>query len=320
MLPGAPTIAAIQDAQAVLAPALPETRLTVARSLVSPDGHAVLLKHECELPTGSFKVRGALYALTARLRRQPIREVVASSTGNHGAAVAWAAQQLGVPARIFLPGHSNPVKRERIRSLGARIVETGRDITDAWAAAEAAAEQDGVWFLNDATDPDLPAGPGTIAVEILERAPEVTRFIVPVGDTALIRGIAAAVRHRKPEATVVGVQAERAPAYTLSWRRGESVHTETCDTVADGLATRTTVPANVAAIRRLVDDFVLVREEELLDAVLELLLQEHVVTEPAGAAALAAWRKAPAHTGPTALILSGGNLSRAVLDRAVSGR
>lgn len=310
-------VARIEEAQRVLADHLPETRLVKARSVSRSASRPVLLKLESELPTGSFKVRGALYALQRRHDREPPEEVVASSTGNHGAAVAYAARSLGVAARIFLPEDPNPVKRARIVELGATVVEVGRDLAEAYEAALAYADSRGAYFLDDASDPDLPAGPGTIALEILDRVPDVAQMVVPVGDTALIRGMATAAKARSSGVRVVGVQAERAPAYTLSFRAGEPVPTETCDTVADGLATRTPSGANVEAIRSLVDDFALVSEDELLEAVRDLLLDEHVVAEPAGAAALAGFRKLDAVEGPTVLIVSGANLSAEVLRRLV---
>ena len=316
--PPAPDLERARAARAFLAEHLPQTRLVAARSLAAPDDPPVLLKLESELPTGSFKVRGALYALRACLREGPVDEVVTASTGNHGAAVAWAAHRLGVGARIFLPEDPNPVKRARIAGLGATVVETGRDIADARDAAAAHARRDGVHLLDDATDPNLPAGPGTIALEVLDAAPDVARIVVPVGDTALIRGVAAVAKALRPEVRVIGVQAERAPAYARSWEAGHPVPTDTCDTVADGLATRRPVAANVEAIRALVDDFVLVSEDALLHAVLHLLLEERAVAEPAGAAALAGLeRLEEGMGGPTVLLVTGGNLSKEVLRRAV---
>ena len=148
---------------------MPQTRLILGGSLSGSSDQNVYLKLENELPTGSFKVRGALYALGLQMQRRNVSEVVASSTGNHGAAVAYAAQLLGVKARIFLPDKSNPVKRANIVRLGAEIVEGGSaDLAAAFAMADEYAQVHGAFFLNDATDPDLPAGPGTIACEILE--------------------------------------------------------------------------------------------------------------------------------------------------------
>ncbi len=299
----------ILEAREVLEPHFQPTPLVAAAELERDPVCALYLKLEGRLPTGSFKVRGALYGLWARLRDSPVPEVVAASTGNHGLATAFAGRELGIPVRIFVPESSNPAKCEGITRLGASLSEVGRDITAAREAADAYASESGAFVLDDATDPNLPAGPATIALEILDELPDASRIVVPVGDTALIRGVAAAVRHLKPDVQVIGVQAEQAPAYARSWRSGRAVSTETCDTIADGLATRTTDPSNVEAIQALVDDFVLVSERELFEAVRQLQVEEDVVAEPAGAAALAAYRKLDALPGPTVLIVSGGNIA-----------
>jgi len=295
------------------------TRLIAAPFLSGRAGKRVWLKLEAELPTGSFKVRGALWALASRLKRGPVEEVVASSTGNHGAAVAYAGKLLGVRARIFLPVGCNPVKRGRIASLGAEIVESGGvDLASAFDLASEYAARPGVYFLNDATDADLPAGPATIGCEILEQVPDVGSIVVPMGDTALIRGIAAAVKQLAPRVKMIGVQAERAPAYYRSWKEKRVVGTETCDTIADGLATRTPDAENVRDVARLVDDVVLVSEEQMLRAIETLLVEEHVLAEPAGAASTAALLNTGADFGENVvLVVSGANISRDVLRRAV---
>src|SRR5215470_8393189 len=130
-----PAVGEIERARAFLDHHLTRTRLVPAPSLTRLVGRPVWLKLESDLPTGSFKVRGALYALWSRMHARRVSEVIASSTGNHGAAVAYAARQLGVPATIFLPRGANPVKRQRIEGLGARIIEVGADIADAAAGA-----------------------------------------------------------------------------------------------------------------------------------------------------------------------------------------
>jgi threonine dehydratase len=316
-----PRLSAIQDARKFLAGYLTPTRLAPANSLSRAAGKRVYLKLETDLPTASFKVRGALYALAKNLQKAPIREVVASSTGNHGAAVAYAASLLGVKATIFLPENCNPVKRDRIASLGATIVQRGKDITDAFQEVAQYAQDHGAYLLNDATDEDLPAGPGTIGCEILEQLPQASTIFVPMGDTALIRGIAAAARQISPEVRIVGVQSEQAPAYYLSWKKGEAICTETCDTIADGLSTRTTVPANVRAIRQLVDDVVLVSDEQMLDAIARLLFDEQVLAEPSGAATTAAMLKHKSQGGENlVLVVTGANISREVLQRAIAPR
>lgn len=308
------------EAREFLTRYLPQTRLVAAESLPQDAKQKVYLKLESDLPTGSFKVRGALYALHINMKRRAIAAVVASSTGNHGAAVAYAAKLLGVKARIFLPENSNPVKKAKIQGLGAEIVEKGAvDLADAFKAAAQYARESGAFFLNDADDPDLPAGPGTIALEILLKTPEVEAIYVPMGDTALIRGVAEAAKQISSKVRIVGVQSELAPSYALSWKAGLAVETDTCNTIADGLATRTPLAANVQAIRQLVDEVVLVSEPAMLQAIRRLALDEHIIAEPAGAAATAAFLKADREPAPeaVALLVTGANVSSDVLRAAI---
>ena len=286
----------------------------------------MLLKLESELPTGSFKVRGALYALWSRMQEHKVAEVIASSTGNHGAAVAYAAREFGIRATIFLPRNANIVKRQRIADLGAGIIEVGSDIAEAAAGAADYAKRDAaIYYLNDANDLALPAGPATIGSEILEQCPEVAEIFVPVGDSALIRGVAAGVRTRRPDVRMIGVQAETAPSYHLSWREGRVVTTETCNTIADGLATRTPVEANVHAIREAVSDMRLVTEEQMLAAIARLERDEHVVAEPSAAATVACLLSSPhgssqsasaTNSGAIVLLITGGNIAPEILLRA----
>src|SRR5437899_7652476 len=148
--------ATVHNARDFLSEDLPQTRLVLGGSLGGSSDQNVYLKLENELPTGSFKVRGALYALGLQMQRRNVSEVVASSTGNHGAAVAYAAELLGVRARIFLPEKSNPVKRANIVRLGAEIVERGNaDLAAAFEMAAEYAQVHGAFFLNDATDPEI---------------------------------------------------------------------------------------------------------------------------------------------------------------------
>jgi threonine dehydratase len=314
-----PNLSTIHKAQGLLTKYFTPTRMIGAPFLSQATGKNVYLKLETELPTGSFKVRGAFWALAERMKRGPISEVVACSTGNHGAAVAFVAKQFGIAAKIFLPANCNPVKRRRIAGLGAAIVESGgSDLASAFTLAAENAKQPGVHFLNDATDEDLPAGPATIGSEILEQLPEASAIFVPMGDTALVRGIAAAAKQIAPQVKIIGVQAEQAPSYYLSWKEGKVVSTETCETIADGLATRTPDAANVREVKRLVDDVVLVSEEQMLRAIEMLLVEEHVLAEPAGAASTAALLKGGAECGErVVLVVSGANISREVLKRAV---
>ncbi len=298
----------IEEARRLLRDHFPPTRLVRAAGAHCAAGH-LFLKLETGLPTGSFKVRGALYALSLRTQSGRIAEVIAASTGNHGAAVAWAGRLLHVPTTIFLPERPNPVKAERIRALGARIIEAGVDLSAAIDAAYEYAAQSGAFFLHDAADPDVPIGAGTIGLEILDQLPPADTIYVPMGDTALVRGVAAAAKQRKPTIRIVGAAAAGAPAYYLSFQQGTAVETPPARTIADGLAVRRALPQNVDAVRALVDEVRLVNDEELLGAMAVLDRNEHIVAEPAGAAAMAAYRQASPRSGIAVALVTGCNIA-----------
>jgi len=285
-------------------------------------GAQVYLKLESELPTGSFKVRGALHALLWYSQDGTLAGVVTASTGNHGAGVAYAAARLGLSATIVLPENPNPVKRARIVEQGATVIERGSDLAEARKHAAHLARERNWQLITDGSDPHLTPGAAVIGTEILEQVPDTDLIIVPVGDTTLVRGVAQAARLVRPAVRMVGVQAEGAPAYFLAWQQGRAVSLSTCATVADGLATRIATEENARALRALVDEMVLVSDEEMLRAVRCLLLEEHVVAEPAGAAATAVLlRYAKAYTGrKVVLVVSGANLRAELLRRAAEAR
>jgi len=315
-----PSAKEVEQARELLGQYLRPTRLVSAESLARRSGARVFLKIESDLPTGSFKPRGALNALLTTAAQHPVPGVVAASTGNHGAAVAYAARIAKVGATIFLPENPNPVKRARIVALGANVIERGA--MGGSAASEGAAEfarEHGHYFLDDASDPLVSAGTATIAAEIFDEISEPDVVFVPMGDTALIRGVAAEAKRGRSGIRIIGVQAEQAPAYVRSWQEGRVVVSDECDTIADGLASLRPLEANVSAIRELVDEVRLVSERELLDAIRILLLDEHVVAEASGAAAAAAYLQNPSAYADANIILlvTGANLSPEVLRRAV---
>ena len=286
------------------------TRLVRSPRLSEQLGIGIHLKIESELPTGSFKVRGAYYSLWKQHQRESVTEVVAASTGNHGAAVAWAARELGIKARVFVPVGANAVKTGRIKALGATLSETGADIEAARRAAEAHAASTGAMVLDDATSSEVPIGAATIAVEVLDQLPTCATIVVPVGDSALIRGVASAAKAIAPNVVIVGVQAANAPAYYESWRSGRVVTTETANTMADGLATTTPTPYNVEAVRALVDQMTLVSEDEMLAAMRLLRETDSLIAEPASAAAVAAIRaRKGTLSSPVVALITGGNVA-----------
>ena len=309
----------VNEARELLRGVLRPTRLVPADRIGRESDTQIYLKLETDLPTGSFKPRGALYALMKNLQQRSLNGVVAASTGNHGAAVAYAARLAKLPATIFLPQNPNPVKRARIVSLGATVEEVEWKPDALGNAAAAFAQKHDYYFLNDASDELVPVGTATIAAEILDELPTPDVIIVPMGDTALIRGVAAAAKGRHPGVRIVGVQAAQAPAYARSWHENRVVTTKTCNTIADGLATSTPLEPNVRAIRELVDDVTLVSEDELLQGVRTLLFEEHVIAEPAAAAATAAYlQNRSAYAGRSVVLLvTGSNITHELLSRCL---
>jgi threonine dehydratase len=311
---------AVLEARRFLEKFLTPTRLVRAESLERSSGGRVWLKLEIENPTATFKVRGALNAVHHRLQQSAIEGVVTSSTGNHGAAIAFAAREMSLRSRIYLPENPNPVKCDRIAKLGAEIVEVGRDLEESREHAAKFSKESGWPLIVDVDDPYIAAGAATIACEILDQAPSTDVIVVPVGDSNLIRGIAYAAKQIRPSVFIIGVQAEHAPAYYLSWKAHRADSTDTADTIADGLSTRTTTEDNVRQLTALVDDIRLVSDEEMLRAINFLLLDEHTLAEPAGAAATAAFIKSGNEFAGqnVTLLVSGANIAPDILRRAVA--
>ncbi len=268
---------------------------------------------------GAFKCRGA-YNLVASLGEASRRRgVVAYSSGNHAQGVALAARLLGVRATVVMLDQSLPVKVEGTRAHGAEVVFGGRTSLETRRRAERIAAETGAEIVPPFDDPRIIAGQGTVGLEILEQLPDVRSIVVQVGGGGLIAGIATAVKESRPEVKVFGVEPAGAPKMHESLRRGELATLERTDTVADGLKPLRAGEHTFAAVRRYVDDLVLVTDDEILEATRHLIQVEKLVAEPSGAAALAAVRAAKLRLpdGPAAVVISGGNVDlKAVLGLA----
>lgn len=273
-------------------------------------GCRLYLKHENHTPTTAFKVRGGLYLVSRLPDEQKRRGIIACSTGNHGQSLAYACRLFGVRCVIVVPTKNNPNKIAAMRVLGAEIIEHGQDFDDARLHCEAICEREGLRYVHSANEPDLIAGVGTYALEIFEDLPEPDVILVPVGLGSGICGTALVAATRRPHTRVIGVQAELAPAVTLSWRRGEPVETATPRTFAEGMATRVPASMTLELMRRHVHDMMLVSDAALRAAIRLLLETTHNLAEGAGAAALAAaFQMGEQLAGKTVVgVLSGGNL------------
>ncbi len=315
-----PTLPDIYAARAVIARYLPRTPLVPTPILSRQLGCEVYLKCEQLNPTGAFKVRGGLNLVSRLSPEERQRGLIAASTGNHGQSIAYAGRLFGVPVIIGAPEGSNPDKVQAMRALGAEVVLHGRDYDEAREWVERTAAAKGYRYVHSGNEPLLIAGVGTISLEILEELPDVDAIIVPVGGGSGASGACIVAKTINPAIQVIGVQSANAPAAYQSWKTRSMVETPTAATFAEGLATRVPFELPQRILWERLDDFVLVSDEALRQAIVLLLETAHLVVEGAGAAATAA----AVHLRPqlvgkkVALILSGGNITLTMLRKALT--
>ena len=278
----------------------------------------LLVKPESLQPTGSFKLRGAFAAISALPAEQRERGVVTHSSGNHGLAVAYAAAVLGVPAVVVVPDNASEVKVAGAARHGARIVTVQPTLAARIAGAQELIDRHGYTLIPPFDHRDVIAGQGTIGLEIAADRPDVDLVLVPVSGGGLISGVAAAVRAACPAAKVVGVEPELAADAAESLRRGERVAwppAATRRTIADALRVEQVGALPLRHILGLVHDIVTVTEDEIREAIRLTATRAHLVAEPGGAVAVAAWLfrdDLPPARAPVA-VLSGGNIDPALL-------
>jgi len=260
--------------------------------------------------TGSFKIRGALNFMTAQSRDSLKNGVITASAGNHAQGVAFSADLLGVKATIFMPEITPPQKVQSTRDYGAEVVLTGRNFDEACQAAWEAQRSTGALFVHPFDDELVMAGQGTIALEILDKLPDLQNLIVPVGGGGLIAGMAAAVRGIAPHVRIIGVESMAARSMSVSFKAGEPCESPVNVTLADGIAVKRPGSRTLPIIRANVDEIVLVEEEEIALAIVSLLERTKLLVEGAGAVTLAALlhNRIPNMSGKTVCLLSGGNI------------
>jgi len=314
-----PAIDDVLAARERIAPHVSRTPLRSYPALSRHVGVDVVVKHENHLPTGAFKVRGGLNLVGALASELKDTAVIAASTGNHGQSVALAARVHGVRAIICMPESPNPAKLEAIRDLDAEVVLVGADFDEAREQCEALAIRHGYRYVHSGDEPLLIAGVATAHLEIREDDPEIDTVIVPVGGGSGAAGACLVAESMAPKTRVIGVQAAEAPAAYRSWRERRAV-TDACTTMAEGLATRTPFELPQRILRRRLDDFVLVEEDELAAATLLMIDKTRNLVEPAGAAALAAVLKLAdsLHGRRVALVASGGNITLSQLGSLIA--
>ena len=279
-------------------------------------GGTLLLKREDVHELGAFKWRGALPVLED-LEARGVETVVTASTGNHGAATAWAAGRLGLGAIVYAPHQATRAKVTLIERLGAEIRLAGSDLDEAKAAATAFAAVQGLPYFEDGAEPRQYEGYRAIGREILEQAPErPAAVVVPVGNGALLGGIGLELRERSPETLRVGVQSKEAPVMVECWRAGRLVESDRCATFADGLAVRVAIPLAVGVLGQVTSRMLLVSERAIARAV-GSYAAAGIRAEGAAAAALAALDQLDDLSGPIVLVVTGRNIDEELWTRAV---
>jgi threonine dehydratase len=305
-----PTLADVLSARGRIAPHLPRTPLFSYPALDELIGARIHVKHENHQPVGSFKVRGGVNLVAQLTDDERERGLIASSTGNHGQSLGFAARRFGVIARVCVPEGANPVKLAAMEGLGAELIVAGVDFDEARENAERLATAHGYRYVHSGNEPHLIAGVATEMLEIVEEQPDVEVVIVPVGGGSGAAGACVVAAAVNPEIRLIAVQSEAAPAAYRSWKEGRPVQAQS-HTRAEGLATRVPFELPQQIMRAGLHDFVLVSEEEIRGAQRTMIEATRNLIEGAGAAPLAAARKLAGELRGrrVALIASGGNAS-----------
>ena len=294
------------------------TPLLDAPALSRRLGLPVGLKCEHLQPIGAFKIRGAYTAVSRLSPESRARGVITYSSGNHGQAVAFAARLLGTRAVVVMPERAPAIKVEGVRRYGGEVVIAGNSSAERWERARALAEERGLAMVPPYESLDVIAGQGTCGLEILEEWPAVETILVPVGGGGLIAGIAAAVSALKPTVRVIGVEPVGAPKLARALEAGRPVKLDSTDSLADGLLPLAIGELPFAVLSGVVRESILVSEEEIAAAVRFLSREMGLSPEPSGAVTTAALLSGRAPiSGPTAAVVSGGNVDPDLLKRLV---
>ena len=319
------TLQSIQEAEKKIRQYVPITPVKFSPFLTRELGVETYLKLENLNLTGSFKIRGATNALLSMDPKLRSSGVVASSAGNHAQGVAFIAQQLNIPATIFMPETAPLVKVAATRSMGAQVVLEGAVYDDCYKAAREYCQANGGTFIHPFADNNVIAGQGSIALELLQQIPNLGSIMTSVGGGGMISGMACALKQTNKTIQVLGAQSAAYPALHQSLRGGSLVKTPPAKTIADGIAVKEPSEITYSLIQKYVDDIWLASEDAITSAIMELAEQDHVLAEGAGAtgagallqAARAHGRELQPIPGPLAIVICGGNIDMHLLGRLI---
>ncbi|KAK9736901.1 Pyridoxal-phosphate dependent enzyme [Popillia japonica] len=309
----------VRDARKALETGIKKTDLF--RSRISDlVGINIYLKCEFLQYTGSFKERGARYAMLNLSDQQKQNGVYAASAGNHALAMCYHGKQLGVSVTVVMPTVAPLMKIERCKSFGAQVIVLGKSLQESKKHAMKLAKEKGGCYVNGYDHPDILAGAGSLGIEILEQLPTSNAIIIPAGGGGLLAGISVAVKTLKPCTKVIGAESEACPSISNSFKVGKAVQVDTAATLADGLAVALPGYNSIETIKKYVDKVLVVKEDDIAVSILRLIEHEKFIVEGAGATALAAvlsGQMSEFKGKNVVVILSGGNIDTTVLGRVL---
>lgn len=309
------TLEEIEAAHTAIADQLTRTPTIRMPAIDEMLGGRIALKAENLQQTGSFKARGVSVKL-ASLGNECANGVVAGTAGNHGRALAWAAQRRGVPCELFVPMDAPISKTEPATRLGAKLTRCEGTVDDCVEHALERAEAGGLSFVHPFDDREVITGQGGVGLEISQDLPDLAKVVIPLGGGGLATGTAIAIKSQRPQVKAIGVQVAACAPFAGSLKAGKPQTVDPASTVADGIAVKRPGELTLPLVERWLDEVVVVSEDDVGDAMVELLSEAKMVVEGAGAvgvAALATGVVAPAEGGTTAIVLSGGNVDESLL-------
>jgi threonine dehydratase/peptide deformylase len=305
------SLAQIRRSSEVIAPEFLHSPQYHCEPLSDALGCNIMLKLETANPIRSFKGRGASFLLRELERKQDHRALVCASAGNWGQAMAYACREQRRPLVVYAAVNANPLKVERMKALGAEVIQQGHDFDAAKDAAKAHAQRIGGWMVEDGLEAEVSEGHGSMAIELLSRSDAYDAVVLPLGNGALLNGVGRWMKAASPATRVIGVCAQGAPSMARSWRERRIVETGHADTLADGIAVRVPIAEAVQDMHGIADDVLLIGDEHLREAMRLAYQHAGLLLEPAGAAGLAALvaHRAPFAGQHVAVALCGSNLT-----------
>jgi len=283
-------------------------------------GCDIYVKHENHHPTGSFKIRGAINFFHSISEQEAGNGIIVATRGNHGLAMAWAAQWYHIPCTVVVPENNNPETNRIIENFGAELIIHGNDFYEAQFYCDELVESAGYYYVEQGNEPSILNGIGTMGLEIFEDLPDVDVIICPIGGGTGAASLIKIAHALSPEVAIIGVQAEKASAFYQSWKQNQWTVLNNADSLADGLATRSVFQLPYVIMKDKISDVVLVSESEILEGIRLALLTTHNLAEGAGAVSIIGAIKLKDRLAgkKVVLIMSGGNLDREHLVQALT--